>query len=308
MTVSKIFLSFCLSFILGIFINSFFNISLVLILTVLILGIFLISVFWHRKEIVIIGFCLVFLLGGIWRHQMVQSSIINSQLSVINNQDEEITLIGTVVKEPDAGENSAKLTIEPKQIQFHGLVYGTVEKIKGKVLITVNRYPEYQYGDELKITGELEEPTEFADFNYKDYLAKDGIYSVMYMPKIEKEGSPMSVVNKGNSKILGFKNKLRNSIEQNLSPPQSSILGAIILGDKRQISAQWQEKLNITGVRHITCVSGMHIVILSGILMWLGLSLGLYRGQAFYFAAILVVLYIIMIGAPASAIRAGIMG
>ncbi|MCK4781600.1 ComEC family competence protein [Candidatus Parcubacteria bacterium] len=290
MTVSKIFLYFCLSFILGIFVNSFFNISLILTLIVLILGILLISVFWRRKDIVVIGFCLIFLVLGISRHQMVEPS-------VVDYQEQKVILTGVVIKEPDIREDNIKLTISSKQID-------------GKVLVTVERYPEYQYGDELKITGRLKPPAEFPDFNYKDYLAKDGIYSVMYKPKIE-------LINRKNyrgqasviyGKILGFKDKLRKNIEQNFSPPQSSILGAIILGDKRQISQQWQEKLNIAGVRHITCVSGMHIVILSGILMWLGIRLGLYRGQAFYFALILIFLFIIMIGAPASAIRAGIMG
>ena len=52
----------------------------------------------------------------------------------------------------------------------------------------------------------------------------------------------------------------------------------------------------------------MHIVILSGILIWLGIILGLYRGQAFYFAIILLWLFILMVGFQPSAIRAGIMG
>ena len=42
--------------------------------------------------------------------------------------------------------------------------------------------------------------------------------------------------------------------------------------------------------------------------MLLLIGLGLWRGQAFYFALAILVLFIIMIGAPASAVRAGIMG
>ena len=51
----------------------------------------------------------------------------------------------------------------------------------------------------------------------------------------------------------------------------------------------------------------MHTIILSAILMWLGVKLGLWRGQAFYFAVILLTLFIIMVGLPSSAVRAGIM-
>ena len=109
-------------------------------------------------------------------------------------------------------------------------------------------------------------------------------------------------------KFSDFKQKLREVIYRNLSPPQSSILAAIILGDKTRIPREWKEKLNIAGVRHITAISGMHIVILSGILIWLGIALGLYRGQAFWFSLILLWLFILLVGFQPSAIRAGIMG
>ena len=92
-----------------------------------------------------------------------------------------------------------------------------------------------------------------------------------------------------------LRQELREVIYENMSPPQSSILAAIVLGDKGKISQEWKEKLNIAGARHITAISGMHIVILSGILVWLGITIGLYRGQAFYFALILLWLFIVFI-------------
>lgn len=97
-------------------------------------------------------------------------------------------------------------------------------------------------------------------------------------------------------------------INSNLSPPQSGILSAILIGNKSQISRKWKEMLNRAGIRHVTAISGMHIVILSGILLWLGVNLGLYRGQAFYFAVGFLWLFILMIGFPPSAVRAGVMG
>jgi len=48
-------------------------------------------------------------------------------------------------------------------------------------------------------------------------------------------------------------------------------------------------------------ISGMHMIIMTQILLFLALGIGLWRGQAFYFVVILLVLYILMIGAPASA-------
>lgn len=297
MTASKIFLYFCLSFVGGIFLNSIITISQLLMLSFLIFGILLISLFWQYKKFVIIGFCILFLVAGIWRHQQAELKITNNELKRYNDLEQKITLIGQIIKEPDIREKNIKLTIKP-------------EKIKGKVLVTTNRYPEYQYGDKLKITGNFKIPLEFEDFNYKDYLAKDGIYSVVYWPEIEildRENyrSPTAIIY---AKILSFKNKLRESIYQNLSPPQSSILGAMILGDKSKISQEWKERLNYAGVRHLTAVSGMHVAILTSVLMALLIGFGLWRQQAFYFAIILITLFIVMTGLQPSAIRAGIMG
>jgi len=296
MTASKIFLYFCLSFIGGIFISSMLGFlpgsREILLLPGLILGILLISVFWRYKKFVVVGFCLLFLVGGIWRHQISELRIVNGKLQIYNDNEKLITLVGVVAHEPDIREKSQKLTIK-------------IDDWAG-VLVTTNRYPEYQYGDKLKIIGKLKTPQTFEGFNYKDYLKKDGIFSVTDWPEIE-----LIERNQGNfiyAKILSFKEKLRESIYQNLSPPQSSILGAMILGDKRKISEEWKNKLNYAGVRHITAVSGLHVTVLSSILMTLLLWLGFWRQQAFFGAILIITLFIVMTGLQPSAIRAGIMG
>jgi len=293
MTSSKIFFSFCLSFTGGIFLNSFFQISQISILTLLVLAIFLVTVLWKFKKIVIAGFCILILTAGILRHQETELRIMNNELREYNDKEENITLIGWVSKEADIRETNTMLEVK-------------IEDLGGKVLVTTNKYPQYQYGDRLKIKGKLETPPVFEDFSYKDYLVKDGIYSVIYYPEIE-----LIEKNQGNflyAQVLNFKDKLREVVYHNLSPPQSSILGALILGDKKQISQEWKEKLNYAGVRHLTAVSGMHVAILSSVLMSLLIGIGFWRRQAFYFSIILIFLFIVMTGLQPSAIRAGIMG
>lgn len=294
MAKSKVFFYFCLAFIAGISLNSSFtSIPQLLMLGFLIFGILLISVFWRNKKLVVIGFSVLFLVLGIWKHQQIEFSTDNNQLRKLNDKEETITLIGVISKEPDIREYNQKLVVN-------------IEELKGKILLTVKKYQDHQYGDELKITGILKTPPEFEDFNYKDYLLKDGIYSVMDYPAIELIGK-----DQGNlilALILQFKNRLREVIYRNLSPPQGPILAALLLGDKRQISSAWNEKLNASGVRHITAVSGMHVAILTSILMSFLLGLGLWRQQAFYFSLILIVFFIILTGLQSSAVRAGIMG
>jgi len=200
MTPSKIFLYFCLSFIGGIFLGSFFKVSQLMMLSFLVSGLVLISVLWKHKKIAVAGFCLLFLVLGIWRHNIAELRIKNNELGKYNDSNRSITLIGIVSTEPDIREKSQKLTIKLSQILAdhnpptplpQAGPSNSSPPFFGKILVTANRYPEYQYGDKLKITGKLETPPIFEggkedksssspfaitrEFNYKDYLKKDGI-------------------------------------------------------------------------------------------------------------------------------------
>lgn len=290
MTPSKILFCFCLSFVGGIFLNSIIRIPQPLMLGFLVLGIFFISLFWKFKKLVIFGFCLLFLTVGIWRHQIAILKIENNELK--NYLGQNITLIGIVDEEPDRREKTTKLKIK-------------IQDLNERILITKWHYPEYEYGDKLKITGNLEEPQVFEGFNYKDYLAKEEIFALIYQPKIELiEKNRGSALKKF---LISSKNKLKESLNKAMPFPQAPILEALLFGDEGNISKSWKEKLNITGTRHIAAVSGMNITILTFLLSNFLLSLGFWRSQSFYLSVILIFLYILMIGAPSSAIRAGIM-
>lgn len=279
MTKSKIFLCFCLAFVGGIALSSFIFMPQLFSLGLLIAGLFLISVFRQQKKAVVLGFCVLFLVLGIWRNHQAESKIVYPK-------EGNIEFVGIVAKESD---------IRPKSIKL----------IVGNVLVTTGRYPEYQYGDKLKIKGSLKTPPIFNDFNYRDYLKKDGITAVMDFPKIELLGSGFG--NPIIKNLLSFKYKFRETARTFISPPQEGLLEALAFGQESNISKEWKDKLNLTGTRHIAAVSGMNITIISSIIFSFILGLGLRKNTAFYLAVGLLFLYILIIGAPASAVRAFIM-
>jgi competence protein ComEC len=296
MSPSKILFFLCISFILGIFIESIIKVPQILLWVFLFVDFLAIIIFLFIKRdiLTVLGFCLLFLIIGVIRVQISEFNIENDKLSKINGKG-QITLEGTISNEPDVRETSQMLK---------------VKVLDSTVLVTTKRYPEYSYLDKIKITGKLEVPMVADDFNYKNYLMKDHIYSVMAFPKIEvflikHEHNIFSYIYE---KILFAKQKIRESIQHNFSPPQSSILEGTILGDNGAMTKDLKDKLNITGLRHVIAVSGTHVVILSSIIMTLLLAIGLWRGQAFYIALIFIVIFIILTGLPASGVRAGIMG
>ena len=108
--------------------------------------------------------------------------------------------------------------------------------------------------------------------------------------------------------FLGIRTKLESSVVQNMPFPESAFVNALIFGNQKEIPYKWKTALNASGLRHIVSVSGSHISIIALLLTLLGSSLGFGRIKANYFAIILVWLFIILIGLPAPAVRAGIMG
>jgi len=309
MSASKILFFLCLSFVAGIFLESLIKIPQFFLWGFLFLGFFVILTisvpfclkkcpyghFLSKKDnIVIIGFCILLLVLGILRVQISEFNIANDKLSKLNDKG-QVVMTGVISDEPDIRDTYQKIN---------------VKVLDSIILVTTNRYPEYAYLDKIKITGKLETPTETEDFSYKNYLMKDGIYSVMGFPKIEllsKEHS-YNIYSYLYEKILFFKQEIRESIQHNFSPPQSSILEGTILGDNGAMTNDLKNKLNITGLRHVIAVSGTHVVILSSIIMSLLLAIGLWRNQAFYIAVIFICVYIVLTGLPASGLRAGIMG
>jgi len=309
MSPSKILFLFCISFITGIFLESIvftqgglvssWGIPQILIWGFLFVGIILIfSSFFFNNNLLLIGFLILFLAMGVLRFQISEFNITDDKLRKLNDKG-EITLVGIINSEPD--------------------VRDTYQKIKVKVgdsivLVMTKLYPEYKYLDQIKLTGKLETPGEIGDDvfseSYKNYLMKDHIYSIVGFPKIDAVPGEhrYNLFTFLYEKILFCKQKIRANLQHNFLPPYSSILEGTVLGDNGAMTTDLKDKLNVTGLRHIIAVSGTHVVILSAIIMSLLMAVGLWRGQAFYIAIILICVYIVLTGLPPSGVRAGIMG
>ncbi len=300
MQKGKVLFFLCVSFVGGIFIDSFARIPHEILWGFFILGLIVIVSLRRDKRFIILGACLLLFVLGAYRHQQKIDEV--SELARYNDRG-AVSVRGVVSKEPDVRLRSMQLVVTAHEI----ITQGEAESIRGNVQVSAKRYPEYRYGDEVELTGELKTPTDNLEgFDYQNYLQKDGIYSVIAFPEIKtiSEGNGNMIM----TKILDVKDGLRNSLYKTISPPESEILGAILLGDKRKLSEDLKEKLNVTGTRHITAISGMHIAIISNILLFFFISLGLWRHHAFYASTIVLILFIVMVGAPASAVRAGVMG
>ncbi|MFH1412489.1 MAG: ComEC/Rec2 family competence protein [bacterium] len=250
---------------------------------------------WNKKKIRITALIGCFLFIGIWRVSLDLPQDSADKIWHYNGQ--EVGLIGIVAKEPDIRQDKVQLTIKAEKLNdldLHGLV-----------LASVNLYPQYNYGDRIYLLCDLKAPERFDDFAYDQYLARYQIYSVCYYPetKLLKTGQ-----NNIYAKLLSIKQKISKKIRSNLSQAEASLANAMLLGYKKEITEEWHLKFSQTGLSHLVAISGLHISIIGLLLLQLLLLLGFSRRHVFYITSIILWLYIILIGAPASAVRAGIMG
>ena len=178
--------------------------------------------------------------------------------------------------------------------------------ISGKILLRTKIFPQFSYGDYIKLNCFLESVEPFSGFAYDRYLARFDIYSICNYPDILQ-------YEKNNSAsiwryIFDFKKHLTNIFRKNLDEDQSSILEAMLLGSKKVISDNLYEIFSKTGLSHMIAISGMHIGILSVMILNFFLSLGFSRKKVFYFVVLFLFFYLALIGFPASAMRASLMG
>lgn len=306
----------CVLFLTGVFIASIFNPAFSLTATGLLLAIFVLAfstaivIYPRSKElllITIIGSIILF--AGIFLEENAEAKAApkcnpnNSRPCDIHYfNDKEVLIKGVVATKPQKDLEGLKLTIRAKRLKWGE----DWLPVKGRVLVHKNiPFSRYEYKDIVKVEGNLKTPQKYDNFNYRKYLQKERIYSVIYSPSIkvlEKSST------KGTHSILISVKKELEKVAQKLPFPEAGILSAVTLGDKNLLSQEFKEKISSAGISHITAISGMHIMIIFGVLLLCLIKLGLWRWQATLLSIIIISFYIILIGAPASAVRAGIMG
>ncbi len=301
-TKANIFLLSCLAFIVGVGLRSFVAVPWWAVYSLALLGLSLTIIFWGDKKVRLVGLCCIFFAAGIIRYGTALPSSDANHIKHYNGQ--ELTFIGLISQEPDMRKSHVKLTTTVMPDQSGGLY--------GRILVNTYLYPEYQYGDVLHITCQLQAPEPIVDedtgriFNYDQYLARYDIYSLCYRPHIE-----LVAANHGNiimSWLLKIKTSFVEAVQNALPEPQASFLGGLILGAKKAIPDDLMQSFNLTGTTHIVALSGYNITIIAVLVLHMCKYLGVSRKGAFWVSLSAISFFVLITGAQASIVRAGIMG
>lgn len=163
--------------------------------------------------------------------------------SVFNNNDTEF--IG-IVEDYIIKDNQIKISLKSKERII------VTYKYTGKV------FNNLSYGDKIKVTGVLKEPSTnniFNNFNYKKYLYNKKIYYIIEASKIDKTQN-------NNNHIYTIKNLLYTRIN---SLKSSNYIKALLFGDNK-LDKEIKTSYQINGISHLFSVSGFHINFITSII------------------------------------------
>ena len=110
------------------------------------------------------------ILGG-WRYQAHPFATCSTpQTLAFYNGDAQKPALGdgprgVVADSPDLRDSQTFYRLAADTLTFDG----KRQPVRGELLIQGPRFPEYSYGDRLKVTGQLQTPSTFADFDYRAY-------------------------------------------------------------------------------------------------------------------------------------------
>ncbi|MGN1318317.1 MAG: ComEC/Rec2 family competence protein, partial [Lachnospirales bacterium] len=177
--------------------------------------------------------------------------------------------------------------------------YKECNKNKSNAIIYLST--ELKVGDKIELYGKLKNiklrrnPTDFNSYAYYRSL------------NIEYKITPKWVKYLGhndnlNSKFKSCREYFASNFENILPHDEATVLTSIILGDRSELDTETYNIFKTGGVSHIVAISGLHISIISLMIMWLLKRLSIKL--AYIITILFLVLYAIFSGLSPSVIRA----
>lgn len=254
-----------------------------------------------RLRLVALGLCCMALAGI--RLAWAEVAVTPQSVWLLNERG-DIVVEGVVIDDPRRTTDGQRMTLQAARAQ----VQGRWQDAEGLVLATLPPYPEWHYGDRLRLHGMLSTPREAeraGQFDYRQYLARKHIFSIM---------KPQSVQGVAGSALapwrflLDLRDRARRVILRELPEPQASLAVGILLGLQSTIPDTVSADFSATGTSHILVISGWNISIIAAALYNLAAALKFSKRRAFWPILVTIWLYTLFVGATPTVIRAAVMG
>lgn len=215
---------------------------------------------------------------------------------------EQVTLRGTVVREPDRRERSVRITVRV------AAAASTTDQVHATILAVLPPFTQMAYGDTVTLRGIVKIPDAFDTgegrvFDYPGYLATNRIGYVLERATLVHTEAPEKASLMG--AVLAIKRWYLGGIAAALPEPHASLGAGITAGEKRGLGADISEEFRVASLTHIIVLSGYNITVVTALFATLlrhsGAKPRLLMGAA------VALFFVLLTGGAAASVRAGIM-
>lgn len=275
------------SFVLGVYTYLFSTKVHIFLASILfcLCGIFFYTAITNKYRVHVFVFLLCCFLCGSFR------LYVSREKDVSFNRKNE-TILGTIVSNPIDTQYGQSFEVK-------------VEK-EGKILLRSSSHDRFLYGDRISFKSKCESPENFntvvgTEFDYQSYLKKNHILSICKGDSTLLKERPKFSFRRV---LFSFSNFLTDTINTLFKEPESGIVSGMLFGNKSSISSEIQTNFTKTGTIHLLALSGYNIALVAFFFQRI-FELLIRRKYALLMSMFSVIVFVLMTGASASAVRAG---
>ncbi|MCX7781702.1 MAG: ComEC/Rec2 family competence protein, partial [Negativicutes bacterium] len=209
------------------------------------------------------------------------------------------------------GLRRVKYILDVRQVMDSG---GIVRPASGKLIATVRqdeRFAIARYGDRVVFTGLVAAIHTYQNPGAYDYVAAQKRKGITARASISSENWAIVEHKPGAfwaEKLADWRTEVKQAMLAAMTPEQSAILTGMLFGGYEGIPQNVVKDFAATGLIHILSVSGTHIALVGGAILWLGRAARLRRSFIVLMAAAAIVLYSMLAGFTPPVVRSAVMG
>jgi ComEC/Rec2-related protein len=239
------------------------------------------------------GLALIFAARALWYAADWQHS---SLVPLAHNQ--KVLIVGEVIADPDARDTTLHVNVHVTNISS--------TTVDGVLLAYFPPDTKLEYGQHIVAKGTLRVPeafeTDSGTFDYKHYLQAQGVSATLTSAQLSTTTpAPFSFA----GSLYTIKHAFDASLERIFLAPLGGLIEGILLGERHGIPADLTRAFIIASLVHIVVLSGHVLTLVADAVMRM---LGFLPKRVRYpLGAAIIVLFVLMVGASSTALRAGAM-